>query len=94
MDIKNDKGEQLYTFTIVDSNNFTSPHITLKTWDKAIQDLKNLSEERNNDDWFIKVIESEINPELHRARVELLCKHKGWGRHYVRVIKVDSAYTF
>ena len=93
MIVKNDKGEQLYTFIIIDSNNFTNPSITLKTWDKAMQYLKNLSEEEDNDNWFIKVIKSDIRPALHRAKVELLCNHKGWGGDYIRVIEVENAYA-
>jgi hypothetical protein len=91
---KNNKGEQLYLFIIIDSNNFMDPHVTLKTWNKAMQDLEEYSKEQDDDSWFIKVIKSEINTELHRAKVELLCNHKGWGGDYIRVIEVDSAYCF
>lgn len=94
MYVKNNKGEQLYLFIVIDSKDFMDPHVTLKTWDKALQDLKEYSKERDDDIWFIKVIKSEINLELHRAKVELLCNHKGWGGDYIRVIEVDSAYAF
>ena len=91
---QNNKGEQLYLFIIIDSNDFMSPHVTLKTWDEAMNALKQLSVELDNDSWFIKVIKSEINSELHRAKVELLCNHKGWGEDYIRVIEIDSAYIY
>ena len=94
MYINNEKGEQLYLFIIIDSNDFMNPHVTLKTWDKAMQDLEKCSKEKDDDNWFIKVIKSEIHLDLHRAKVELLCNHKGWGGDYIRVIEVDSAYCF
>ena len=94
MYVKNDKGEQLYLFIVIDSNDFMSPHVSLKTWDKAMQDLEECSKEKDDDSWFIKVIKSEIHLGIHRAKVELLCNHKGWGGDYIRVIEVDSAYDF
>ena len=93
MRAKNKKGEELYYFITVSSNDFMSPHVTLKTWVDCMSQIESMSEERDSEDWYVKVIKRKIDPPYY-AEVEMLCNHKGWGGDFIKIINVQPAYIF
>lgn len=94
MQLKNAKGEYLYLLVITNSNEFSSPHIKVNTWDKVIKDFEDLIQEVDDTSWSVKQVKVERLPEYHRMKATLLCNHKGWGGDFFRVITIESAYCF
>lgn len=94
MQLKNEKGEDLYLLVITNSDEFSSPHIKINTWDNVVKSFEDFIQEVENESWSVKQIKVERNPEYHRMEASLICNHKGWGGDFFRVIEVSSAYCF
>ena len=94
MQLQNKKGEDLYLLVITESKEFNRPSIRVNTWEKVTKGFEDLIKEVNNEDWFIKQVKVERNPEYHTMEATLLCNHKGWGSDFFRVITIESAYSF
>jgi len=92
MQLTNSKKENLYKFIFVDSNDFTSPSVTLKTWKEAIQQLQEMTVEKDNDEFLVQVVHKEVKEDYGRAKAILRINHKGWGGDYFRSIIVEPAY--
>lgn len=52
--IKNRKGEKLYIFTVVSTNNIM-PHITVDTWKDCKRKFEIFCQEADNDRFFLSV---------------------------------------
>ena len=94
MQLQNKKGEDLYLLVITESKEFNAPHIRINTWENVTKSFEDLIKEVDNEDWLIKQVKVERNPEYHRMEATLLCNHRGWGHDFFRVITIDSAYSF
>lgn len=92
MQLTNSKKEKLYKFIIVDSNDFTSPVVSIKTWEEAIQQLRDMTVEKDNDEFLVQVVHKEVKEDYDLAKAILRINHKGWGGDYFRSIIVEPAF--
>lgn len=94
MQLQNKKGEDLYLLVITESKEFNAPHIKINTWESVTKSFEDLIKEVDNENWLVKQVKVERNPEYHRMEATLLCNHRGWGSDFFRVITIEAAYLF
>lgn len=85
--LKNKKGEDLYLFVVVSTNEIT-PYILIDTWENCIAKLESYTRETNNDRFFAKLIHKEIHKAYNRAEASMRCNSKGWGPDFFRYITI------
>lgn len=90
MFLTNKKGEKLFTVVISKSNEI-EPYVNVYTWDEAINLLEKFNEELDGALWFRKIVKYDVNYG-HRARLEFVENHKGWGSDYFVVITISSIF--
>jgi hypothetical protein len=93
MQLKNRKGEDLYILTITKSNDFSSPYISIDTWEKVTKSFDDLIQEVDDANWLVKQVKVSKSDEYHCWEATLLCNHKGWGSDFFKVVKIDTAYS-
>lgn len=91
MRVTNNKGEELYTIVVSNSNE-SMPIVCLKTYEAAMKYFDNFIKEVDNDSWKIKLVEKGAAG--NRCWATLVKNHKGWGGNFLSCIWIDPAYTF
>lgn len=92
MQITNKKGEKLYLVVRSKSNDI-SPYTGVKTWEKAMEDFNDFTEDVDNEAMFRKTVKKNID-EGHRAIASCIENRKGWGSDYMVYIEVSPLYDF
>ena len=92
MYITTTKGEPLYILTTVSTNDIR-PYVTVNTWEKCKEKLKQMTTEVNNDRLLVQLIRKSINEKYHKAEASVRCNRKGWGSDYFKYITIEPLYT-
>ena len=90
--IQNGKGEPLYILTSVTTNDI-KPYITVNTWAKCKEQLKQMITEENNDRFFAQLIHIAVDEISHTAEASMRCNRKGWGSDFFKYITIEPLYT-
>lgn len=85
--IKNSKGERLYLLIMVNTNTI-KPYVEVRTWNEAIASFNELTVERNDEQYFAKLISKEINKDSFMAKAIMIRNHKGWGCDFFTYITI------
>ena len=86
------KGEPLYILTGVSTNDIR-PYVTVNTWEKCKEKLKQMTTEMDGFIYLAQLIHKEIYEEDHRAEASVRCNRKGWGSDYFKYITIEPLYT-
>lgn len=90
--LKNKNNEELFTLSIIDSNDLNFPIIRVNTWDHCLKEFSSLIKERDDKEWLVKPVKVETHEGLWATAI-VLSNHRGWGGDYFRYIKIDPAWT-
>ena len=90
--ITNKKGEGLYIFISVSTNNI-KPYIKIDTWAKCKKQLEYITTEQDSVSFFAQLIHKEVDEEFHKAEASMRCNKKGWGSDYFKYITIEPLYT-
>lgn len=86
--LKNKKGEDLYLFMCVSTNEIT-PYTRIDTWENCIAELEFYTREVNNDRFFAQLIHKEIHKAYDSAEASMRCNRIGWGPDFFRYITIE-----
>ena len=90
--IQNRKGEKLYIFTVVSTNDI-KPYIKINTWEKCKEWFEDMTIEVDNDRFFSQLIHKEVDEINHIAEASMRCNRKGWGNEFFKYITIEPLYT-
>lgn len=85
--LKNRKGEDLYLFVCVSTNEI-KPYTRVDTWENCISELEAYTREADNDNFFAQLIHKKVNKEYGIAEASMRCNRKGWGYDFFRYITI------
>lgn len=90
--MKNKKGEDLYLFMCVATNEIR-PYTRIDTWENCISSLNSYTEEVDNEYFFAQLIHKKINKDYGSAEASMRCNKIGWGSDFFRYIIIEPLYT-
>lgn len=89
--LKNSKGENLYLFVKINTNNI-EPYTKVCTWEQALKRLNSFTTEADNESFFAQLIHKEIDAENNTAKAFMRQNHKGFGSDFFTYITIKPIY--
>ena len=89
--LKNKKGEDLYLFMCVSTNDI-KPYTYIDTWENCVSKLESYTEEIDNDRFFAQLIHKTIDKDYGRAKASMRCNKIGWGFDFFRYITIEPIF--
>lgn len=89
--LKNKKGEDLYLFVVVATNEI-KPYTCVDTWENCVSKLESYTEEADNDRFFAQLIHKKINKDYGSAEASMRCNRIGWGFDFFRYITIEPIF--
>lgn len=88
--LKNSKGENLYIFTCVSTNDL-DVYVKIDTWENCMSEFEFRTQQKDDGRMFVQLIHREIRKDFGRAEASTRCNRIGWGSDFFRYIRIVPA---